>query len=313
MMVEAREMPESAATTPPPFVVPERHKARRLLTAEERAAFSRDGYVVLRGMFNTDEIDMLRACLEADPLIRSPSGHNISVPDVDGRQTQLTLWWNFGDDSYGQLARGVSLVSIASELMGGVEPYCSHTKILLKEPRTGGAWEWHQDFGYWYNQGVSQPDGILSVVVALDENSRENGAMRVLSRSHTLGRLEHGMYGGQVGADPQRVLSAMRTPGFDVRTLLLQPGDVAVTHSNLLHCSRPNLSDRWRRNLILAYNSRWNEPLPVQPPIQPAYTPIDVVPDEALLSLGCISLSTSRNDFLGQEDSDSSIATSPEV
>ena len=101
------------------------------------------------------------------------------------------------------------MVQAASELMRGVEPYSSHTKILLKEPRTGGAWEWHQDFGYWYAQGINQPDKIVSAIVAVDENSRENGAMRILTRSHRLGRLDHGVYGGQAGADPERVLSAM--------------------------------------------------------------------------------------------------------
>ena len=96
------------------------------------------------------------------------------------------------------------------------------------------------------------PDEIISMIVAIDENDRENGAMRVLTRSHTLGRLDHGVYGGQAGADPERVLAAMDASGFEVRSLLLKPGDVAFTHSNLLHCSRPNLSDRWRRNLIIA-------------------------------------------------------------
>ena len=27
-------------------------------------------------------------------------------------------------------------------------------KVLLKEPKSGGAWEWHQDFGYYYNEGL---------------------------------------------------------------------------------------------------------------------------------------------------------------
>jgi hypothetical protein len=52
-------------------------------------------------------------------------------------------------------------VAAASELMGGAEPYHSHTKVLLKEPRAGGAWEWHQDFGYYYNEGLLQPEKVV--------------------------------------------------------------------------------------------------------------------------------------------------------
>ena len=58
--------------------------------------------------------------------------------------------------------------------MGGSEPYSSHTKILLKEPFTSGAWEWHQDFGYWYAQGLNQPDKIVSGIIAIDGNDRDN-------------------------------------------------------------------------------------------------------------------------------------------
>ena len=138
--------------------------------------------------------------------------------------------------------------------------------------------------------------------------------MRILAKSHKLGRLDHGVYGGQAGADPQRVLHAMELPGFDVRTLLLKPGDVAFTHSNLLHCSRPNDSDRWRRNFIVAYNSKGNDPVPVDTPVQPLYAErghkASVVPDDALMAKGCIPLDPARTDFLGQEDTEKAVTES---
>ena len=58
------------------------------------------------------------------------------------------------------VTRAPEQVAAASELMGGAEPYHSHTKVLLKEPRAGGAWEWHQDFGYYYNEGLLQPEKV---------------------------------------------------------------------------------------------------------------------------------------------------------
>ena len=36
----------------------------------------------------------------------------------------------------------------------------------MKQPREGGAWEWHQDFGYWYNNGCLRPD-MLSIYISL--------------------------------------------------------------------------------------------------------------------------------------------------
>ena len=262
---------------------------RRQVTDEELAFFEEEGYVVLREFYSSEEMDMLRDCIEDDPLV---TGKVVRRKDLNGKETKLTLWTHFGEDSFGQIGRSASMVGAASKLMGGAEPYSSHTKILLKEPFKGGAWEWHQDFGYWYNQGVTQPDKIISAIVAIDENREDNGAIRIITKSHKLGKLDHGNYAGQTGADPVRVLESVTIPGYDVVNLLLNPGDVAFTHSNLLHCSRPNLSPDWRRNFIVAYNSKENEPIQSVDfnHKQPLYNAIDVVGDDALMERGCSKL-----------------------
>ena len=92
----------------------------------------------------------------------------------------------------------------------------------------------------------------------------------------------------------------MSIPGYNVETLLLEPGDVAFTHSNLLHCSRPNLSDRWRRNFIVAYNSKENQPLERAVAGQPTYSKVGLVADSALQEKGCVPLDPARPDFLDQ-------------
>jgi ectoine hydroxylase-related dioxygenase (phytanoyl-CoA dioxygenase family) len=65
---------------------------------------------------------------------------------------------------------------------------------------------------YWYAQGIPHPDKIINAIIAIDHNTAENGCMRLMRKSHTLGRIEHGTFGGQAGADPQRVVAAMQTP-----------------------------------------------------------------------------------------------------
>lgn len=118
--------------------------ARRTLTDEERSTYERDGFVRCRGWFSPAEIDLLRGTIEQD---RTATGSFISVADTEGRDTKLTEWHKFGDDTFSMFGRSASLVRAASELMGRSEPFLSHAKLLLKEPRSGGAWEWHQDFG----------------------------------------------------------------------------------------------------------------------------------------------------------------------
>ena len=74
-------------------------------------------------------------------------------------------------------------------LLGG-PVYHYQSKLTAKEPEVGGAWEWHQDYGYWYYNGCLRPD-LLSVMIALDKTDRNNGCLQIATGSHRLGRIDH--------------------------------------------------------------------------------------------------------------------------
>mgnify|MGYP001244099341 CR=1 FL=1 len=100
-----------------------------------------------------------------------------------------------------RLSRIVNLVEV---LLGG-EVYHWQSKMTAKNAGNGGAWEWHQDYGYWYNYGCLYPN-MCSVMVALDKASQSNGCLQILKGSQKIGRIDHFMQaGGQVNADKTRV------------------------------------------------------------------------------------------------------------
>ena len=41
------------------------------------------------------------------------------------------------------------VVGTLEQLLGGWELYHYHSKLMMKEAKTGGAHLWHQDYGYW--------------------------------------------------------------------------------------------------------------------------------------------------------------------
>ena len=55
----------------------------------------------------------------------------------------------------------------------GDEPYHYHSKMSIKEPRVGGAWNWHQDYGYWYLNGCLFPD-MASAFIAVDDRGENS-------------------------------------------------------------------------------------------------------------------------------------------
>ena len=167
---------------------------------------------------------------------------------------------------------------------------------MLKEPRVGGTWEWHQDFGYWYQVGCLEPDRMLSAILAVDNHTIENGCMQLLSGSHRLGRLAHGVSGEQAGVDKEALGKAVKR--FPLVYATMQPGDVLFTHSNLLHSSAPNESPSWRRSLIVAYNAIENPPRPDTICPLPAEAPLEPLFDDAeILARGVVRIDPGR-DFL---------------
>jgi hypothetical protein len=239
--------------------------------------YARDGYLVVPSFFTAEEIELLRETARRD---RALDAHAISRADGEGGASRLALWNHPGDGIYGMFARCDSLVGLVQQLLGD-EPYHYHSKMIMKEPRVGGAWAWHQDYGYWYQNGVLRPD-LCSVMIAVDPATRENGCLQVLRESHRLGRIDHRQSGDQAGADPERVQAALAR--LELVHSELEPGDVLAFHSNTLHRSDANRSDKPRWCMICCYNARSNDPY--KPSHHPQYTPLDVVPRSAIVEVG---------------------------
>jgi len=74
-----------------------------------------------------------------------------------------------------------------------------HSKMILKDARTGGAWAWHQDYGYWYQNGVLFPD-LVSVMTAVDPPPGRTAASRCCAAPPARA-VNHILAGEQAGAD----------------------------------------------------------------------------------------------------------------
>ncbi|MFH1568213.1 MAG: phytanoyl-CoA dioxygenase family protein, partial [Gemmatimonadota bacterium] len=206
-------------------------------TPEHVAQFQQDGFLLVEGLYDPEEVDLLlkigRADQEKASLVRARL-------DARGQESKLWLTSETGrEDVYNAFCHGRRLVDTMERLLGD-EVYLYHYKMMVKEPRVGGAWEWHQDYGYWYANGCLYPD-MASCMIAVDRAHRGNGCLQVLRGSHRLGRVEHGRYGDQTGADPARVDLARQH--LDHVYCEMAPGTALFFHANLLHASDPNTSD----------------------------------------------------------------------
>lgn len=247
------------------------------LSAEQIAAFQYDGYLIVPGLFDREEAKIFHAAAKADKAFDK---HAHDLEDGEGGKAQLVLWNKAGEDLWGAIARSERIVNAMEALLDD-EVYHYHSKMSIKRPRTGGAWSWHQDYGYWYQNGCLYPD-MASAFIAIDPNTRANGCMQVLKGSHKLGRVEHGRFGDQTGADPERVEAAMKN--MELVYVEIEPGDTLFFHSNTLHRSDQNTSDTPRWSLLCCYNTKHNNPY--KKSHHPFYEPIDKLPHNAIREMG---------------------------
>lgn len=261
------------------------------MTKDEIVSYKKDGYIIKRQLFSTEEIQLLYEVASDDSVTKN----SFDLIDQDGKNTKLTLWFTAGDDSFGLMSRCKRLIESVQDLLGPGEVCHFHSKVMQKQPKVGGAWEWHQDYGYWYKNGFLYPEAMISVMLALTKANKENGCLQVLKGSHKMQRFEHSFIGEQQGADPDFVREAEKTS--ELVYCELKPGDVLFFHPNLLHRSEANLSENARWSVISAYNLSYN--IPFREKNLSSITPVQVVSDKAILESG--KKEVTKADFLKKE------------
>lgn len=259
------------------------------LDEQQIAAYHTDGYVIVPGLFDGEEVDLLRRAMEEDPAI---AAHALIRADQEGFGTKIALWNRAGDSVYGMAARCQRLAGAAETLIGE-EVYHFQSKLTAKEPRQGGAWEWHQDYGYWYHNGCLRPD-MLSCMIALDRSDRGNGCLQFVKGSHKMGRLDHvPLTDKQNEADPARMAHILER--HEVVHCELDPGDVAIFHCNMLHRSDKNVSERRRWTLLICYNAASNDTLVRED--DRYYVPLEKVDDGAIKRVGLTFAADDKEHF----------------
>src|SRR5689334_20265426 len=249
--------------------------------------YRQNGYILEKSLFDKEEIGLLYRAAKED---RALDQHSFGKGDGEGGTVRLSLWNHPGDTIYGMFARCESIVNSAEAILEG-EVYHYHSKMIMKDAGVGGAWTWHQDYGYWYQNGVLFPL-LASVFIAVDPATRENGCIQVIPHSHELGRIDHVLTGDQAGADAERVAEILKR--MPLAYVEMEPGDALFFHPNLLHRSDRNHSANPRWSMICCYNAARNDPY--KDSHHPRYTPLESVPDAAILDAGVRRFAESSGD-----------------
>lgn len=246
-------------------------------TSQQLARYASDGFFIAPGLFDAEEVELLRTIARADHQAASAA----SRADGEGGAIRLHVENELHDDIYSAIVRSRRIVDTMEALLED-EVYHYHHKMILKEPFVGGAWAWHQDYGYWYFNGCLAPQ-MASCMIAIDRATKQNGCLQVVKGTHKLGRIEHGKVGDQTGIfDTERLQAILER--MELVHVELEPGSAVFFHSNLLHRSDQNKSPDPRWAYICCYNARSNNPY--KESRHPRYTPLEKWDDGRVREIG---------------------------
>ncbi|CAM4420022.1 ectoine hydroxylase-related dioxygenase (phytanoyl-CoA dioxygenase family) [Paenibacillus endophyticus] len=146
---------------------------------------------------------------------------------------------------------------LSDEVLDLVEPligpniglWSSH--FICKEPLVGKQTPWHEDSSYW-NGRLSSFEKIVTVWLAIDRSTKENGCMRVIPGTHTDGFSEYEEVDGN-----QNIFSTEIKKVDNEKAVYfeLEPGECSVHDSRIIHGAAANTSEFRRCGYTMRYFS----------------------------------------------------------
>ena len=209
----------------------------RKLSAEQVAAYERDGFVSPVDGFSTERTRGWRNQLEA---FERAEGRPISR----GYHLKPHLLFPWVDE----IAHASEVLDAVEDLIGP-DILLFHITAWSKDAGTGAYVSWHQDSTYF----ALEPACHVTAWVALSDAPVEAGCMEAVPGSHKLGQLPHAEL-----QDTQNLLSRGQALSVDVdRThtayMAVRAGQFSLHHTHLVHNSRPNRSVDRRIGLGISY------------------------------------------------------------
>ena len=207
--------------------------------------YKRDGVVRVNSFFSLPEVAAIRERLHHYTRTIAPSLPATDVVfEADGVAVRNLWRMEQHDPFFAEIAARPAVRRLVATLVHG-NPELMAVETFNKPARIGSGVPPHQDNAYF----CQSPPDVLTIWVALDAATDENGPIYYIRGSHAGGILPHqpsGIQGNSMGI----------AVGFDKSDPFigtLAPGDALIHHCQTIHYSSPNKTDHPRCGLLMVF------------------------------------------------------------
>ena len=213
-----------------------------------KSQYLRDGFVVVKNLISDEDIDLIK--LDLQKLIEEKLNKNDKrqINKIDGNIINslhnLKNWhW------IKKIQNNLILRSLITKLLNEkIENFGA--ELFAKPSKSGLAVPPHQDNYYW----CLNSHNALTVWIAIDKSTNENGGIYYYSKTHELGLLEH--LPSFVPGSSQKIKYMKPMSMFKKITPKLNAGDCLIHNCAIVHGSNANMSSNSRKGLTVRYRAK---------------------------------------------------------
>jgi ectoine hydroxylase len=246
------------------------------LSKEATEEFARDGFIVLRNLFDAHEIGTL--CGEATRF-RTLSDNALDpqtlITEPGSRLVRSVFRIHDQSRVFGRLSVDARLAELARFLLND-DVYIHQSRLNYKPGFRGREFYWHSDFETWHVEDGMPRMRALSMTVLLTENTPYNGPLMLMPGSHRhyvtcVGETPENHYRTSLKKQeygvPDDVLLTRLASDGGIAAPTGTAGTVVVFDCNTMHGSSSNITPFPRSNVFIVYNALSNR---LEAPFGPA-------------------------------------------
>ena len=258
------------------------------LTLEQRNRFEKEGYLFFPSLFSQEEVQYLAATVPE--LYKRREEYNYREKESDVVRTNFAA--HLYSKPFAKLARHPRMIKPVEDLLQE-NLYMHQFKINGKMAFEGDVWQWHQDYGTWFNDDLMPSARAMNVAVFLDEVTEFNGPLLFIPGSHKKGviKAKHDLTTTSypLWTIDNDLIKQLIDRAGGIKSGIVSPkgpaGSMIIFHSCLVHASSNNLSPFNRISVYLSLCAVTNHIRRFKRKEYIAhrdFTPIKCLPDDCL-------------------------------